>query len=243
MRVRAVLLSFALLAILLLSSSTVPQSPQSSNQPPVPQDSPVIRSTTRLVQVSVVVTDKKGQPITGLKKENFTLTDESNPQQIAFFSAEVPRPSTPTTPLPKNVYTNRYELKGQDPGAVTVVLFDSLNTSPQDQEYVRQQVMKFLKTLKPQDHVAIYALITKLLLLREFTQDSAALVEATNKFKPKELAAYDASNTESFDVPGLAGAPGWEQFQNALNETDARIADRKKSQPRGDHCRSLHRDR
>ncbi|HSY31501.1 MAG TPA: VWA domain-containing protein [Verrucomicrobiae bacterium] len=229
MRVRAVLLSFALLAILLLSSSTVPQSPQSSNQPSVAQDSPVIRSTTRLVQVSVVVTDKKGQPITGLKKENFTLTDESNPQQIAFFSAEAPRPSTPTTPLPKNVYTNRYELKGQDPGAVTVVLFDSLNTSPQDQEYVRQQVVKFLKNLKPQDHVAIYALTTKLLLLHEFTQDSAALVDAANKFKPKELAAFDASNTESFDVPGLAGAPGWAQFQNALNETDARIADRKKA--------------
>jgi VWFA-related protein len=229
MRVRAVLLSFALLAILLLSSSTVPQSPQSSNQPPVPQDSPVIRSTTRLVQVSVVVTDKKGQPITGLKKENFTITDESNAQQIAFFSAEAPRPSTPTTPLPKNVYTNRFELKGQDPGAVTVVLFDSLNTSPQDQEFVRQQVVKFLKNLKPQDHVAIYALTSKLLLLHEFTQNSAALVDAANKFKPKELAAYDASNTESFDVPGLAGAPGWAQFQNALNETDARIADRKKA--------------
>ena len=229
MRVRAVLLSFALLAILLLSSSSVPQSPQSSNQPPVPQDSPVIRSTTRLVQVSVVVTDKKGQPITGLKKENFTITDESNAQQIAFFSAEAPRPSTPTTPLPKNVYTNRYELKGQDPGAVTVVLFDSLNTSPQDQEFVRQQVVKFLKTLKPQDHVAIYALTTKLLLLHEFTQDSSALVDAANKFKPKELAAYDASNTESFDVPGLAGVPGWAQFQSALNETDARIADRNKA--------------
>jgi len=229
MRVRAVLLSFALLAILLFGSSTLPQPPQSSNQPPVPQDSSVIRSTTRLVQVSVVVTDKKGQAITGLKKENFTLTDESNPQQIAFFSAEAPRPSTPTTPLPQNVYTNRYELKGQDPGAVTVVLFDSLNTSPQDQEYVRQQVVKFLKNLKPQDHVAIYALTTKLLLLHEFTQDSTALVDAANKFKPKELAAFDASNSESFDVPGLAGTPGWAQFQNALNETEARIADRNKA--------------
>jgi VWFA-related protein len=180
MGVRAVLLSFALLAILLLSSSIVPQSPQSSNQPPGPPDSPVIRTTTHLVQVSVVVTDKKGQPITGLKKENFTPTDESNPQQIAFLSAEAPRPATPTTPLPKNVYTNRYELKGQDPGAVTVVLFDSLNTSPQDQEYLRQQVVKFLKILKPQDHVAIYALTTKLLLLHEFTQDSSALVNAVN---------------------------------------------------------------
>ena len=103
----------------------------------------------------------------------------------------------------KNVYTNRYELKGQDPGAVTVVLFDSLNTSPQDQEYVRQQVVKFLKNLKPQDHVAIYALTTKSLLLHEFTQDSTALVDATNKFKPKELAAFDACDTSQIIVNAI----------------------------------------
>ena len=204
MRVRAVLLSFALLAILLFSSSSAAQSPQSSNQPPTAQDSPVIRTTTHLVQVSVVVTDKKGQPITGLKKESFTVMDESNVQQIAFFSAESPGPAAPVPRLPKNVYTHRYDLKGQDPGAITVALFDSLNTSPQGQEYVRQQVVKFLKTLKPQDHVAIYALTTELLLLHEFSQDSAALVNAANQFKPKELAAFDASNRESFDVPGLA---------------------------------------
>jgi VWFA-related protein len=229
MRVRAVLLSFATFSVLLFSSSGAPQSPQSPDQPAAPQDLPILRSTTHLVQVSVVVTDKKGQPITGLKKESFTVMDESSLQQIAFFSAESPAPAVATPRLPKNVYTNRYDLQGQEPGAVTVVLFDSLNTSPEDQEYVRQQVTKFLKTLKPQDHVAIYALTTKLLLLHEFTQDSSALVTAANQFKPKELAAYDASNRESFDVPGLAGAPGWAQFQDALNQTDARIADRNKA--------------
>jgi VWFA-related protein len=186
MRVRAVLLPFAVFLILLFSSSAVPQSPQSSNQPAPPQDSPIIRSTTHLVQVSVVVTDKKDQPIIGLKKENFTVMDESNLQQIAFFSAASPAPVVAAPRLPKNVYTNRYDLKGQEPGAVTVVLFDSLNTSPEDQEYVRQQVTKFLKTLKPQDHVAIYALTIKLLLLHEFTQDSSALVTAANQFKPKD---------------------------------------------------------
>jgi hypothetical protein len=35
-------------------------------------DSPVIRSTTRLVQVSVLATDKNG-PFTGLTKEDFVL--------------------------------------------------------------------------------------------------------------------------------------------------------------------------
>ncbi len=38
----------------------------------------VIRSSVRLVQVSVVVEDKKGNPVTDLKQEDFTLLDEGN---------------------------------------------------------------------------------------------------------------------------------------------------------------------
>jgi len=95
---RAVLMSFATLALLPSTLLPVGQT-QSANVPAALQDSPVIRSTTRLVQISVVVTDEKGQPITGLRKENFTVLDESSPQQIAFFSAEAPRPATPTTPI------------------------------------------------------------------------------------------------------------------------------------------------
>ena len=36
---------------------------------------PPIRSTTRLVQVSVIVTDKKGEPVSGLSKQDFAVLD------------------------------------------------------------------------------------------------------------------------------------------------------------------------
>ena len=49
------------------------------------------------------------------------------------------------------------------------------------------------ESLKPQDHVAVYGLTTQLLILHDFTRDSADLVAAANKFSPKELAAFDAS--------------------------------------------------
>lgn len=189
-----------------------------------PETAPAIRSTTRLVQVSVVVTDKKGEPITGLKKEDFTVLDEGKAQDIAFFSAQAPPAQANPPALLPNVFTNRFDLKGQDPGAVTIVLFDSLNTSVQDQGYVRAQVIKFLKDLKPQDHVAVYALTSELLILHEFTQDASALVNAAAQFKPKENALYDASHPEYFNVPALAAAPGWARFQAAVNQADARIA-------------------
>jgi VWFA-related protein len=180
----------------------------------------LIRSTTRLVQVSVIVTDKKGEPLTGLSKEDFTVLDEAKTQEIAFFSAEAPKASGVTTPkLPPNAFTNRFDLKGQDPGTITVVLFDSLNTSVQDQGWVRNQVIKFLKSVKPQDHVAVYGLAQELLILHEFTQNALALVEAANRFQPKESALYDASNPTDFNLPAM-GDPGWTKFQAAMSRSD-----------------------
>lgn len=207
---------------------------------PAPQSAPdastaaqetVIRSTVRLVQVSVVVEDKKGNPVTNLKSQDFTLTDEGKPQKIAFFNAPPALSMAQASPkpvrlLPPNVFTNRYDLTGEDtPGAVTVVLFDALNTAPQDQSFVRREVIRFLQTLKPQDHVAVYGLTTQLFTLHEFTRDSSDLVAAAQHFTPKELAAFDASHTPVIDLVSLGADPQWAMLENSLNNANGIISD------------------
>jgi VWFA-related protein len=214
-------LLWTILFTLLLKAQAPPNADAAGNQDAVT----TIRSTTRLVQVSVVVLDKKGEPITGLKKEDFAIFDESKPQEISFFNAGVVAPAQTSPILPPNVFTNRLDLKGQDQGAVTVVLFDLLNTAFQDQSQVRRQVIGFLKSLKPQDHVAVYGLTTQLLLLHEFTQDSAALVAAVNQLNLRTSAAYDASNPATVHVSALEGDPGWAQFEAALNKENQHVAD------------------
>ncbi len=175
-----------------------------------------IRSTTRLVQVSVVVVDNHGNPITGLTKEDFSLTDQGAPQTISVFTAATPAPAAPVH-FPPNMFTNRYDLKGQDPGAVTILLFDALNTSAEDQAYARKQVLQFLQSMKPQDHVALYALTTKLLILHDFTQDSTALVNAIARFTPKESASFDASNAAMFDSIASLSDAGTQLDTEALS--------------------------
>jgi VWFA-related protein len=192
MVVRLQALGLSLLLILSPVSIAAQQAAPATPNPATSQQAPVIHSTTRLVQVSVIAQDGKGEPITGLKKEDFSVFDEGKPQVISFFSCGVPAPSTPPPALPSNYFTNRFDVKGEDPGALTVILFDSLNTSSQDQTYVRKQVLRFLETVKPQDHVAVYALTANLIILHEFTQDVSALVNAVKRFDPKELAAFDA---------------------------------------------------
>ena len=196
----------------------------------------VIRSSVRLVQVSVVVEDKKGNPVTDLKQEDFALLDEGKPRHIAFFNAPAlastelsDQPVHRASLLPPNAFTNRYDLKGQDaPSAVTVVLFDALNTSSQDQGFVRKEVIHFLQSLKPQDHVAVYGLTSQLLILHDFTRDAADLVAAATRFSPKELAAFDTSHTPDIDLVSLGADTQWMNLQNSLNNANGMIGDQDK---------------
>ena len=219
------------LAYLFLSSFLSPLSsanPQNQSHPEASsantQPSQVIRTATRLVQVNVVVQAKDGIPITGLKAADFSLLDNGRPQKIAFFSANTPA-SAPARPLPPHIFTNRTDLKGQDPGATIVILFDTLNTDFEDQSFARQQVLRFLRSFKPQDHVAIFALTTDLLLLHGFTEDAAALSNSVDRFSPRLLAAFDASHPTDFHVPGLENDAFFTSFENHVNNANGEIAD------------------
>lgn len=47
-----------------------------------------LRLRTDLVQVRAVVTDKRGQPVGNLTKDDFEVLEDSRPQTISFFSVE-----------------------------------------------------------------------------------------------------------------------------------------------------------
>ena len=55
-----------------------------SAQAPQPQQPPVFRSSTRLIVNTVVVRDKDGRVIEGLTAKDFVVTEDNQPQEIAF---------------------------------------------------------------------------------------------------------------------------------------------------------------
>ena len=74
---------------------------------------PVFRTTTRLVQVDVVVTDKQGRPIPGLTQADFTVLQDGKPQQVRVFephtggaNGEDSTAAANTPKLPPNTYSN-----------------------------------------------------------------------------------------------------------------------------------------
>jgi VWFA-related protein len=155
--------------------------------PPAPQEPGlVVRVTTRMVLVDTVVLDKAGHPVKGLKPDDFKVTEDGAPQRIASFSECISEPAKPTPMpvLPPHVTTNRPTMQSNaEGGTVAVLLLDGLNTPPQDQIYVKQQMLKFLaRHYDPTAKLAVIALTNKLTVLQSFTQDPLLLRAALDRY-------------------------------------------------------------
>jgi VWFA-related protein len=144
------------------------------------------KTNANAVVVDVVVTKGNGEPVPALHKQDFQVLEDGNPQTIDYFEEHtaktLPPGAVPPMPkMPPNVYTNVPPVPESD--SVNVLLLDSLNTEPQDQVYVHQQILGFLKNMKPGTRAAIFTLGSKLRFVQGFTTDTSLLLAALNDKK------------------------------------------------------------
>lgn len=190
-------------------SATPSPSPQATaaqqdaeKNPPVYESATVLKTTTRLVVVDVVATDKKGEAITDLERAEFTVLEDGKEQTVRVFNFQQPKEPPPaqqarTTPaaepvklnLPQNVFTNAPRFSSSS--ALNVVLLDALNTTAPHQAYVRDQMIKYLAKMPQGRPVAVYTLGSKLTLLQDFTSDPETLREVVKKLKGNVSALLD----------------------------------------------------
>lgn len=178
------------------SAQTPPPSSAATSQPSS-KGVATLHSSTQLVIVDVVVTDKNQKPVHGLKESDFTLSEENVPQALKHFeehTALTPAEATkfPAMPqLPPGVFTN-YNPEPVN-GAVDILLLDTLNTPVKDQLFVRQQLLAYLNSASPGSRVAIFGLSNRLTILQGFTSDPATLkAVASTKFGKSSPLLQDA---------------------------------------------------
>jgi len=163
-----------------------------------------LHAQAKLVVVDVVVTDKGGKPIHDLKQQDFTLLEGNKPQTVNSF--EEHKALTPTEAakfgtlpkMPPGIFTNFVPTPTNK--AVNILLLDSLNTPMQDQMYVRQQLLAYLKNSRPGTNVAVFGLSTKLVMLQGFTSDPEVLKKIVDKMFSKASVLLD-------DAVGGGGSP------------------------------------
>jgi VWFA-related protein len=191
------------------------------------------------VALDVVVTDSKGHVVKGLQQSDFSIGEDGKPQVLRHFreySPEQAQPPPPPPPraesenLPPNIFSNYTQ--PAEPGSVTVVLLDLLNTPMADQTYAQAQLIKFLKT-KPQDaQFALCTLSNKLQMIQGFTRDERILLASAHSkkasFRNKSLLDSDAAPISM--EAGQATSkflPNLDFFVQAieLQQSEARVVD------------------
>ena len=111
-----------------------------------------------LVNLQVLVTDKKGNIITGLKPENFTIYEDKVKQEITHFA-----------PVESSI--------------TAVILVEFSNNIRYFVDDVWNAMYYFAKSLRKEDWVAVVGYDLRSTILCDFTQNKQTLYEALRRFK------------------------------------------------------------
>jgi VWFA-related protein len=176
-------------AVLLSLAMIAPGFAAAQEKPASDVPAAALRVTTRLVLVDVVVRDKAGQPVTDLQASDFTVSEKGKAQKISIFALERPAPAATPPPMPPNVFTNRPGYRMPE-GPLTILLLDGMNTQIANQNYARQQLLKYLKTQhQANQRMAVFALGNTLRVLQDFTSDPRLLRAALESYAAAESPA------------------------------------------------------
>jgi VWFA-related protein len=187
------------------------------------------RSQTVLIQVPVVVTDKSGNHLHGLNKEDFTIFENGKPQKVSVFEEQTASsvPLAPTA-VPAGQFRN-VAMDSSQPRNVVVIALDTVNTPFLDQSYGRRELIKFLAHNVDSGQVLALMLITSrgLKVVQGLNGDPAKLVEALKRVSGEtpalntlsEEAQTNAFTGESEQVSQIHSSSG--SGDSVLGELDA----------------------
>ncbi len=198
---------FALTAVLLFAgapaSSFAQQAnppstnkPQDSAQNPAAQNPPatrpgqdVVRINTQLVQVDVVVTDKKGKHVEDLTEDDFELLVDGKKQQLTHFS-HVSLPAVKREPPAKKSAERviasesmpTRQIAPEDVRRTIAFVVDDMGLSPPSMALARETLKTFVKEqMQEGDLVAIIRTGSGLGMLEQFTSDKRILYTAIER--------------------------------------------------------------
>jgi VWFA-related protein len=169
------------------------------------KDSAEVKFTARaeLVLIPTLVTDKSGNHISGLTKEDFAVFENGAPQPIATFEEIKSDPTRLSRPRNPGEFSNAVagEISNR---RITLMVLDLLNTRFVDQAYARRDLLKYLtQSVDQREPTALYTLTRSgIHIVHDFTTDPRVLVAALHKVKGDTTQTVDSPE----DVEALTGS-------------------------------------
>jgi VWFA-related protein len=163
---------------------------------PAPVSAPgdeVVRITTNLVQMDLVVTDKKGRLVTDLRPEDFEILEDARPQQITHFAyvdnepaaaANAPAPAPTPKDKRQTVLPPPARLRPEQVRRTIALVVDDLGLSFENVPTMRDALRKFVeRQMQPNDLVAIVRTSAGMGALQQFTNDRRQLLAAIERIR------------------------------------------------------------
>ncbi len=189
-------LSFGLLATLSLCAAPEAQSQQGNETPKGPDQDEVIAVKSNLVNIDVMVRDRKGKYITDLKAEDFTIFENGARQKVEFFD---PPHGGKETAQADALARAESQIPRRVPRNIISLVLDGQTTDLTNLKQVREGTIKYIRErVADTDVVGLFAVAGGLQLLQPFTQDKAKLIAAVER-------AYTVStSSKNFEHRDLA---------------------------------------
>jgi VWFA-related protein len=155
--------------------------------------------STHLVLVPVIVTDKQGNHVTGLKAEDFEVKEDGVVQKIARvdeLAADAVKVQA-TSASPKS-FTN--QVAAEHPKKLEIIALDQVNTPFVSSAYSYKGLVEFLaRNVDANTLLALVAITPNgVRIIHNFTTDPSVLVAAVSKVR----VTLNSKDTRSQDIPG-----------------------------------------
>ena len=189
MRRTPTLIALACLCLLSLNAHAQQKKPTPTPTPKAEEPEDVVRISTELVQTDVMVFDKDGKFVSGLKPEQFELLVDKKPQQISFFESVVTGGRAEEAVLRAAGGKKASQPVVADPGESTAgrtVLFfiNDLYLEPASLARTHKTITNFINNmLGPNDQVAITSASGQIGFLQQLTNNPTVLRAALDRLK------------------------------------------------------------
>jgi VWFA-related protein len=189
---------------------------------------PQFKVSIDYVHVDVAVTDQRGNFVRDLSRDDFEVSEDGKPQQVASFAfvdAPVYRRAAgaaATTPAETDVRTNEMDAGGR----VYVLLLDDLHVDPLRSARVKRVAREFVERhFGPNDVAAVIHTSGRSDAAQDFTSRPSLLLEAIDKFVGRKLRSRLLESLDEYQRGRPASSSADARLERVIDPLDVQRAD------------------
>ncbi|HEX7313079.1 MAG TPA: VWA domain-containing protein [Pyrinomonadaceae bacterium] len=207
------------------------------------QDDEVVTIKSQLVNIDVVVKDKRGKFVTDLKAEDFVVVENGVPQRVVFFDPPLTHggEGAAAVKIDATVTLEGSRARAGRPRNIISLVLDGNTTDLANMKQSIAGAVKYIRErVTDEDRVAVFSVSSGLQLLQPFTNDKERLVAAvesaykstnsSKNFERRDIAenierlGEKAAAAQSNEA--AAATPGQGQMQSGPAQADGLMAAR-----------------